>query len=418
MKGHLRKRGNGWELRAYVGRDPVSGRTKYVTRTVHGTKREAEDELVRLLIETTGGGHAAHDATVADLVLRWFEAAKADLSPTTVRGYQRYIDKHIVPGIGRIKLARLSAADLDRFYARLRQGGGVDGEPLAPATVRQVHAIVRRALAQGLRWGWIANNPATLATPPKVTRPQLDMPDMAEVLRLLDHAADRDEQLGCLLRLAVTTGARRGELCGLRWKNVDLDACTMVIARSVVEAEHGRVVEKDTKTHAIRRVALDESSVQALRVHRRSASDNAEECGVELDDEGFVFSKDPDGKRPLTPGDVTKAFISVRNELGLSLRLHDLRHFAATQLLAAGVPVRTVSGRLGHANAATTLGVYAHFLEASDREAASTMDDLIAGHAATDSRARKRSAVKVSATKARPRPGRYARSGRGSVGAR
>jgi integrase len=107
-------------------------------------------------------------------------------------------------------------------------------------------------------------------------------------------------------------------------------------------------------------------------------SSRAAACGAELADMAHVFSRDPDGDRPWAPNDVTKAFIRVRTQAGLdSVRLHDLRHFAATRMLVAGVPVRTVSGRLGHANAATTLGVYAHFIEASDRDAATKLGALL-----------------------------------------
>ena len=107
--------------------------------------------------------------------------------------------------------------------------------------------------------------------------------------------------------------------------------------------------------------------------------ERAEACGVGLDDRSYVFSRSPGGRTPWVPNEVTKAFIRLRQQAGVGdFRLHDLRHFAATRLLVAGVPVRTVSGRLGHANAATTLGVYAHFLQESDREAAAALGALIA----------------------------------------
>jgi hypothetical protein len=143
MKGHLRQRGDAWELRAYAGTDPTTGRQKYVTRTFRGGKRAAEDALARLVIEVSGGGCAAQDATVGDLVRQWLELAKPELSPSTVRGYELQIRTQIVPAIGRVRLARLTTAQLDHFYARLRQSGGQDNKPLAPATARKVHAIVR-----------------------------------------------------------------------------------------------------------------------------------------------------------------------------------------------------------------------------------------------------------------------------------
>lgn len=184
--------------------------------------------------------------------------------------------------------------------------------------------------------------------------------------------------MAAFLQLAATTGARRGELCAIHWDAVDLERGTVTIARSVVSDSRGAFVEKDTKTHSIRRIALDPTSVEVLRDLRDRADKRAAVCGTTLREDSYVFSRAVDGSKPWSPTDVTHAFAYLRKRLGLGgVRLHDLRHFAATRLLAAGVPVRTVSGRLGHANAATTLGVYAHFLAESDREAANTIDEIL-----------------------------------------
>ncbi|MHB1536451.1 MAG: tyrosine-type recombinase/integrase [Acidimicrobiales bacterium] len=378
MKGHLRRRGSAWELRAYAGIDPLTGRQTYVTRTFRGGKREADEALARLVTEVSGGGHAAQDTTVGHLIEQWLDLAQGDLSPTTARGYRWIVKTYILPTLGKVPLARLRTAQLDRFYAQLREAGGQDGKPLSAATVRQVHAIVRRALQQGVRWGWIATNPASLASPPRVKAPQLAPPDPDAVIRLIEQAAAADPDFGCFLHLAATTGARRGELCALRWRDLDLEAGAVTITRSVVEAAHSVVVEKDTKTHASRRIALDPGTVVIVKAHRDRMASRVESCGGRLADDAHVFSHEVDGSRPWAPNDVTKVFIRVRNRAGLgTVRLHDLRHFAATRLLAAGVSVRTVSGRLGHANAATTLGVYAHFVEESDREAAGKLGALV-----------------------------------------
>jgi integrase len=290
-----------------------------------------------------------------------------------------------------VPLARLRTAQLDRFYGQLREKGGQGGKPLSAATVRQVHAIIRRALQQGIRWGWITTNPAALASPPRVRASQLGPPVPADVVKLIGEAASADPDFGCFLHLAATTGARRGELCGLRWRDVDLDGGAMTISRNVVEAAGSVVVEKDTKTHAARRIALDPDSVEMLRAQYERMATRSKATSARLGDDAHVFSADPAGERPWAPNDVTKRFIRIRKRVGLDgVRLHDLRHFAATRLLAAGVPVRTVSGRLGHANAATTLGVYAHFVEESDRDAAATLGALLKARGADKRTPRKR----------------------------
>jgi integrase len=144
-----------------------------------------------------------------------------------------------------------------------------------------------------------------------------------------------------------------------------------------VVGRHG-IVEKDTKTHAVRRVSLDPAAVQNLVAHRARSQDAARVCGIALTSSAYVFSHEPDGSRPWRPDVVTHAFVRLRDRAGLpGVRLHDLRHFVATRLLASGVDVRTVAGRLGHRNAATTLNVYSHFLTEPDREAAYLMGRLV-----------------------------------------
>jgi integrase len=356
MKGHVRRRGNSWELRAYVGVDPTTGRAKYLTRTFRGGKREADEALARFVTEVSGSGHAAKDTTLSELIRRWLDLVREDLSPSTVRGYERIIRCYIEPDIGRVSLAKLRTDQLDRFYSKLRDGGGKDGGTLSPATVRQTHAVIRRALNQAMRWGWIAANPASLARPPRVRTQALHPPEPEGVLRLIAEAERADPDLACFFLLAATTGARRGELCALRWSDLDKKTGALTISRSIVETQGSTLIEKDTKMHSSRRIALDSGSIAAMADQRDRCQRRAKSCGARLPDSAHIFSVDPDGGRPWVPNEVTKQFIRIRRSVGQdSVRLHDLRHFTATRLLSEGVPVRTVSGRLGHANAATTL---------------------------------------------------------------
>jgi integrase len=269
---------------------------------------------------------------------------------------------------------------LDQLHSELRTGGGQAGQPLATATIRQVHAVLRRALQQGVKWGLIDFNPAALASPPRVRNRPIQTPEPSVVNRLMEMAGDGNPDLGVFLQLAATTGARRGEICALHWEKVDFERGTITIARTVVDGINGELIEKDTKTHSVRRVALDPTTVQVFREHRERCRGRATACGASVAGAAYVLSRGADSSLPMRPNDFTHAFIVLRARLGLrGVRLHDLRHFAATRLLGAGIPVRTVSGRLGHANAATTLGVYAHFLEESDREAANAIGEITFG---------------------------------------
>jgi integrase len=176
----------------------------------------------------------------------------------------------------------------------------------------------------------------------------------------------------------AATGLRRGEACALRWTDVDFDSRTLVIRRALVIVKGQSTVVKGTKTRSIRKIALDSTTLDALEEQHAFMQSRAGVKGVALNPDAYLFSKAPDGTRPWYPDHVSHNFIALRDRLGFhGVRLHDLRHAHATQLLAAGVPVRTVSGRLGHASAATTLAVYAHFLASSDRDAADVIGELL-----------------------------------------
>jgi integrase len=377
----LRERRPGvWELVVQLPRETGQARARQLSRTMTGSKRDAQRALAALVSEVAAGKHASTATTLGELLARWLEHIDDQLSPTTVREYRRIVRTMLVPDLGALLLRRLTAQRLDAYYAVLSRERG-----LSAATIRHVHAVLRGALGQAVRWGWLPTNPAASASPPKLRRREIVPPAIADTLSLLVAADDHDPDLGALLRVLVATGARRGEVCGLRWGDIDLHAGSVYICRSVASVGGGTVV-KDTKTHAARRIALDPATIDLLIQRRERADAFAHVAHCELGDEGFVFSMQPDGSAPLHPDTVTKNFQRLCKHAGLSgVRLHDLRHMHATQLLAAGVPVRTVSGRLGHANAATTLNVYAHFLEASDRQAADVIADLLGARDSADS---------------------------------
>jgi integrase len=374
MSGNLSSPKPGvWIARVDAGRDPVSGKRRQISKTVHGSQRSAQRVLNEMAVEADRGQFTGTSTTFRQLSEQWLKLAKDDLSPNTSRIYQNLLDNHILPALGDVPVKNVKTVDLDQLYQGLTRRVF-----LSPSTVRQIHAIIRRAFRQAILWGWISTNPAANATPPRLTRPDLSPPDVSQVGELLRAASERDPELGHFLHLAATTGARRGELCALRWRNVDIAMGTLSIERAIIEAPGG-IIETDTKTHASRRIALGEVTLAVLEAQRILASSRASVIGIDVDPDAYVFSREPDGHIAWTPGAVTKRFSILRKTLGFDeIRLHDLRHFAATRLIAAGVPVRTVSGRLGHANPSTTLMVYSHFVEASDQDAAKIMDRLVA----------------------------------------
>ncbi len=378
MKGFMRQRGASWDLRVYLGHDPLTGKKRYATRTVRGGKREAQTALAEMITEAERGLTVRTSATVGELLSAWIEFAAPDFSPKTVKETKGYIDRSLMPAMGALPLAKLKPADLEAFYRRLLTSGGSGGRPLAPGTVRRIHGILRRALNQGVKWGWLGINPATATTPPRVPASDINPPSPEALGRVLRRAAVESPDLGGYLMLASATGARRSELIALRWTDVDLESGTVSIERGIVTGPDG-LVEKGTKTHSARRVSLDAGTAAILAEHRQRMVHLAATCRVEVAADAFVFSNAADASVPWFPDSVSRSFKRLCEKEGVpDVRLHDLRHFVATQLLSAGVDVRTVAGRLGHRNAATTLNVYAHFVEQTDRNAADVIGGIIA----------------------------------------
>lgn len=372
MRGTKRKRREGvWELRVSVGRDPVTGKYRQVSQTFYGGARAA-DAALRDLIDAQAPSPEGVGATFGQLLDQWLEECeRLELSPTTLRMYRSQIEKTIRPTLGRLPLSRLNAKHLDDLYRAMREAGS------SPKTIRNHHAVVSSALHQAVRWGWMRENLAERAKPPRIAQRRVHAPSVENVRSVIEAAEERDPRLAALLMLAALTGMRRGELCALRWSDVDLVLGELDVSRSVVVV-NGGLAEKTTKTDRGRKVALDEVGVAVLVQHRARLADWARQAGGELGGDGFVFSPQVDGSEPFRPDTVTGFFMRVRDGLGLKdVRLHDLRHFTATQLIGAGVDVRTVAGRLGHSDPSLTLRVYSHAIEERDRAAAALMGQML-----------------------------------------
>lgn len=377
MRGHKRRRpnqgNNAWELIVDLGRDPVSGRRKQRSRMFRGTAKQADTQLAKMVTEATSERTGpGTDAPLNDLVARWLELGADYLSPTTVAGYRKILRCYIAPGIGTRPIGKITTAELDGFYRALLATG------LAPATVRQTHAVLRRSFRQGVRWGWVPLNPAAEASPPPVRRAKVKPPAPAQVAALLAHAEASGFGMAALYRTAASTGLRRGEICGLRWSRVDLDDAVMMIDSTVVELAGLGFIEKGTKTGRDREVALAAGNVQVLRELREACDKLAADAGVERDPDPFVWSLDVAGAVPLRPDVVSKRFARLRDQHAPGVRLHDLRHFSVSRLLAAGVATKTVSERHGHSETVAQ-DVYGHRVDEADREAAAILEDLIDG---------------------------------------
>ena len=240
---------------------------------------------------------------------------------------------------------------------------------MSGGTVQRVHVVLRSALAQAVRWEWIWDNPAAHAARIVAPSREPDPPSVEELAVLLDHLECRDPALHAFVMVAATTGARRAQVLGLRWRNINFDAATVSFTGGWVDGPNGPVLtETKTKRHHL--VELDTDTVAVLAAHRSGNENQGRD--------GFVFSSTADGATAWKPNWVTKAFRRALRDAGLrSFRLHDLRHFMATEMLERGVPVATVSGRLDHRRTSTTLNYYAHATPRGDRAAAETLRQVL-----------------------------------------
>ena len=283
-----------WRLRVYIGRN-AKGYPVQRSKTIHvrgknpkpgaGT-RVPDRELANMIAEVNKGNTARGTETVGDMLDLFLEHMEStDRSPNTLRGYRQIANTVVRPELGKIKLSRLTACDLDRLYAKLKAKGN------APMTVRHVHTFIGTALHQAERWQLVDRNVARQATPPTVHATEVVAPKPAEVQRIIEAAEALEPMLAALLLTAALTGARRGELCALRWSDVDWQAGTLRIARSVYEVVGGGWAEKPTKTHATRRIGLDELGLAILQRHRASGDQLAEKLGVTVAPNAFIFSR-------------------------------------------------------------------------------------------------------------------------------
>ena len=370
MRGSVKRRDGGWVYVVDLGKDRATGRRRQVYKRGFKTRRGAEDAMAEALAEINRGEFVRPTTgTLAEYLDGWLDSRRGDLRPTTIYGYEKVVAKRIVPTIGHVKLSELDAATLEAWYTRLLAGGGSTGQPLSAKTVANTAGVLSMALGDAVRLKLLRHNPTADARLPRRERREMAAWTEAEASGFLD--AVRDERLYPLWRLVLATGLRRGELCGLRWSDVDVDAARLEVATTRVVAEE--VVTGAPKTKAgARLVALDAGTVAALAVWRRRQAEERLAAGPAWTDHGVVFV-DELGVPP-HPETMTRWWNETVARAGVRrIRLHDARHTAATLALRAGVPLKVVTQRLGHADVAVTMRVYQHVTAQDDQAAADAL---------------------------------------------
>ena len=384
MRGSVAKKGKRWYAVVYDGTDPATG--KYRRRWVPaGTRRADAEKLLADLVKRSHEGNTVVSERItlgAYLLDRWLPVQEARLRRSTFDSYRRNVERHVVPALGAVPLDKLAVEDLDLFYARLLTSGRIHGGEnkaagLSPKTVHNIHLMLNKALADAYRKGTIVRNVAALADAPSLRarrRAEIQAWDADQLATFLDAIAAH--RLYAAFHLSAHTGMRRGEVLGLPWGDVDLQVGRLSVRQALVSVAY-EVELSDVKTGSGRRtIDLDPGTVDVLKLWRIQRS---EECsGREPSDDDLVFTKQ-DGAL-VHPDSFSQTFDRKVAKLAVpGISLHDLRHTHATLLLKAGVPVKVVSERLGHASAAFTMTVYQHVLPGMQADAAAAFSDAVFG---------------------------------------
>ncbi|MGA8422065.1 MAG: site-specific integrase [Pseudolabrys sp.] len=361
-----------FEIKFDVGFDPATGKRKTRYVSFKGNKRDAELELARLVSEHKAGlSIDPSKVTVAEFLERWDrDHAALNCTPKTLERYRQIIKNQIKPNLGAVVIQKLRPAQLAELYSKLQTGG------LAPCTVGHCHRLLHRALGHAATWGIIQANVAASVKPPRVDQaeeiPILEEDQIERVLRHLEGRTMRP-----IVAVALASGARRGELLALRLKDFKADAGTLRIERSL-EQTKGRLRFKSPKTkHGRRTITLPPAIVAELRAHLLRQQERRLALGLgRARPEDLLFARWDGGAR--SPHWLTQKFGQAMQALKIEkVTVHSLRHTHASQLIAAGMDVLTISRRLGHGSPTITL-YYGHLFRNTDGRAAEILEATFA----------------------------------------
>jgi integrase len=363
--------GKKYRLRIYAGKDPVSGKTRQPQLTFYGTKTAASKRLNKFVSDFQAGQLDPTTMTVKDCFDRWIAHLGPSREATTLREHKRVLEKDILPALGHLKLAKLTAHDIDAYMtAALNRG-------LSANSVRRRYAVIHAGLEQAVKWGWALRNVSDQSSQPR--KPQeksLVVPTPAELSELYAAALGWDTPMGNMMAAAIGIsalfGTRRGESNSMRWNDADLDLLELKVHRSRAIVG-GMPIEKGTKSHQGRDLAGDEVAVNMLKRRMAYQRQVAELAGVAMVANPYFLSLRADGAQPVNPDTISHQFSKLCNG---RWRFHDLRHWQGTQLDNAGVSGKVIQKRLGHASQSTS-NIYIHSVEGRDRAAAAEIGKLL-----------------------------------------
>ena len=375
MTGHTRYHKGSWNAVIFQGRKINSkGKLADSYRWISGfaTAREAQEELTRQLSARLEGSYVEpHKMTVEQYLRHWLTVAKTSTAPKTHQEYEGICERYLIPALGAVHLVKLTAIEVEAFYAHALLKGRRDGKGgLSARTVIHCHRVLHKAYEDAVKKKIVSHNVVHAAQAPRAADREMQAPDETTMAYILDEAR-KDSRIWLPVMIACGSGLRRGEILALRWRDVDMFNGSASITRSLCQTKEGGLIFKTVKKKKSRRViVLPEFVIDALRdalVEQQKSS--PQRCASADYENNDLICCEPDGQ-PLKPDRVSEFFTRFRQRLMLKTRFHDLRHGHASQALRSGVPVKIVQSRLDHSTAAFTLDVYGHVMPGDDQRAA------------------------------------------------
>ncbi|MBC3191650.1 site-specific integrase [Pseudonocardia sp. C8] len=388
MRGTIRNRGTEKRPRWTVywwATDPSTGRRRQRSKGGFLRKRDAQRHLSEVLAGIADGTYAEptdKKMTVGGfLVDVWLPAVRTGATrsgtprrSTTIGQYEAVVRSWIIPAIGGVRLVALVPADVERMLRDLADRGGKGGRPLSGRSCQVAYGVLRQALDHAQRAGYVSRNVAGLVDRPGAVKREMRCWTAAEAQKFLTFVAD--DPLYVAWALFLARGLRRGEVAGLRWQDVDLDAGTLRIVHTRVSVG-GKVETSEPKTAAGRRtIHLDPGLVGLLREHRKHQMEARLACGPHWQETGYVVVRD-DG-RPPHPEHFSDRFEVLCKAADVPvIRLHDLRHTAVSLALADGTPIKVVQELAGHSSPTITASVYAHSMPGQHEAAGARLSGIL-----------------------------------------
>lgn len=371
--GSIRQRSDGtWEARYTVGRDPGTG--KPIVKSIYGKRQKDVREKLRAAVASVDAGdyYEPPKLTVAQWLDTWLSEYCSGVKPGTLTSYKGHVEHYIKPSMGAVKLGSLTAVQIQQMVNRAHRGE-LGSKPLSAKTVKNLHGVIHRALAQAVRIGMIRSNPADAVELPRVERQEIHPLDDQQVKDFLQVI--RGHRHETLWRVALFTGMRRGELLGLTWDCVDFDRCRITINHQLVEnAETREYTLASPKNGKPRTIEVAPSVMELLRAKKRQQARQQLRAGGRWANWMDLVFTDSQGCHLTGPG-VYHSTAKKFKRIGLDhARFHDLRHTYAVMAIRNGDDIKTVQGNLGHATASFTLDVYGHFTDQMRSDSASRME--------------------------------------------